>query len=110
MKAKSGTLQRAILGAVGMAILAGSAAAYGQVEPPRTRTDRSSQNDEPLKQVRTQDVAVLFVDIVGFTSYAEGKTPEETITTLREFHGQMWLEVFLVRLASSEFEPGLILI
>ena len=26
-----------------------------------------SRNDEPLKQVRTQNVAVLFVDIVGFT-------------------------------------------
>jgi adenylate cyclase len=25
------------------------------------------KNDEPRKQVRTQDVAVLFVDIVGFT-------------------------------------------
>ena len=28
-----------------------------------------SKNDEPLKQVRTQNVAVLFVDIVGFTAY-----------------------------------------
>ena len=34
-----------------------------------------SKNDEPLKQVRTQNVAVLFVDIVGFTAYADGKNP-----------------------------------
>ena len=34
-----------------------------------------SKNDDPLKQVRTQDVAVLFADIVGFTAYADGRSP-----------------------------------
>lgn len=53
-----------------------------------------SQNDEPLKQVRTQDVAVLFVDIVGFTSFAADKTPEQVIETLRAFHKRMEAEVF----------------
>ncbi|MDQ8732035.1 adenylate/guanylate cyclase domain-containing protein [Bradyrhizobium sp. LHD-71] len=53
-----------------------------------------SKNDEPLKQVRTQKVAVLFVDIVGFTAYADGKDPEEVIRTLREFHGLMEHQVF----------------
>lgn len=53
-----------------------------------------SKNDEPLKQVRTQNVAVLFVDIVGFTAFADGKNPEEIIGTLREFHGLMEHEVF----------------
>ena len=53
-----------------------------------------SKNDEPLKQVRTQNVAVLFVDIVGFTAYADGKNPEEVIGTLREFHGLMEHQVF----------------
>jgi adenylate cyclase len=53
-----------------------------------------SKNDEPLKQVRTQNVAVLFVDIIGFTAYADGKNPEEVIGTLREFHGLMEHEVF----------------
>ena len=57
--------------------------------------DELSKNDEPLKQVRTQDIAVLFVDIVGFTSFADGKPPEEVIGTLREFHGRMEHEVFL---------------
>ena len=28
-----------------------------------------SQNDDPLKRVRTQDIAVLFVDIVGFLQF-----------------------------------------
>ena len=53
-----------------------------------------SKNDEPLKQVRTQNVAVLFVDIIGFTAYADGKNPEEVIGTLREFHGLMEHQVF----------------
>ncbi len=53
-----------------------------------------SQNDEPLKQVRNQNIAVLFVDIVGFTEFAAGKTPEQVIVTLRAFHGRMEREVF----------------
>jgi adenylate cyclase len=53
-----------------------------------------SKQDEPLKQVRTQNVAVLFVDIVGFTAFADTRTPEEVVRTLREFHGLMEQEVF----------------
>jgi adenylate cyclase len=53
-----------------------------------------SGNDEPLKQVRTQNVAVLFADIVGFTRYADGRSPTEVIETLRLFHQRMEQEVF----------------
>jgi adenylate cyclase len=53
-----------------------------------------SGNDEPLKQVRTQNVAVLFADIVGFTAYADGRSPTEVIDTLRAFHQRMEREVF----------------
>ena len=53
-----------------------------------------SKNDEPLKQVRTQDVAVLFADIVGFTAYSDGRSPTEVIGTLRRFHERMEREVF----------------
>jgi adenylate cyclase len=53
-----------------------------------------SRNDEPLKQVRTQNVAVLFADIVDFTAYADGRTPVEIIGTLRLFHERMEREVF----------------
>ena len=53
-----------------------------------------SGNDEPLKQVRTQNVAVLFADIVGFTAYADGRDPREIIGTLRQFHERMEGEVF----------------
>ncbi|WP_291853783.1 adenylate/guanylate cyclase domain-containing protein [Bradyrhizobium sp.] len=53
-----------------------------------------SRNDQPLKQVRTQNVAVLFADIVDFTAYADGRTPVEIIGTLRLFHERMEREVF----------------
>jgi adenylate cyclase len=56
--------------------------------------DELSAHDEPLKQVRTQNVAVLFVDIVGFTAFAVGPEPEELIRILREFHARMEQEVF----------------
>jgi adenylate cyclase len=53
-----------------------------------------SRNDESLKQVRTQNVAVLFVDIIGFTAFAGARTPEEVVRTLRKFHALMEQEVF----------------
>ncbi|MEH2508203.1 adenylate cyclase [Bradyrhizobium sp. AZCC 1578] len=53
-----------------------------------------SGNDEPLTRVRTQDVAVLFADIVGFTAYSDGRDPKEVIDTLRQFHERMEREVF----------------
>lgn len=56
--------------------------------------DELSQNDDPLKQIRTQDVAVLFVDIVGFTQYSNARDPTDVIKTLREFHALMEKAVF----------------
>ncbi len=53
-----------------------------------------SQNDEPLKQVRKEDIAVLFIDIVGFTKFAAGRDPYEVIEVLRGFHARMETEVF----------------
>lgn len=56
--------------------------------------DELSQNDEPLKQVRRQDIAILFVDIVNFTGYSADRDPYEVIELLRGFHGRMESEVF----------------
>lgn len=53
-----------------------------------------SHNDEPLKQIRSQNVAVMFVDIVGFTRLSEGRDPYDVIELLRGFHGRMEREVF----------------
>lgn len=56
--------------------------------------DELSQNDEPLKQVRKENVAVLFIDIVGFTKFASGRDPYDVIEVLRGFHARMETEVF----------------
>jgi adenylate cyclase len=50
--------------------------------------------DEPLGAVRRQSVAVLFVDIVGFTRMAETMVPEAVVTMLREFHDRMTAQIF----------------
>ena len=56
--------------------------------------DQLSQNDEPLKQVRKEQIAILFIDIVGFTKYASGRDPYAVIELLRGFHARMETEVF----------------
>jgi adenylate cyclase len=53
-----------------------------------------AERDEPLGAVRRQTVAVLFVDIVGFTRMAEGMAPETVVTMLRQFHDRMTAEIF----------------
>ncbi|MEM8655146.1 MAG: adenylate/guanylate cyclase domain-containing protein [Pseudomonadota bacterium] len=59
-----------------------------------TMVEELSTKDEPLGQIRSHDAAVLFVDIVGFTAYADGRPAEEVIETLRAFHARMESEVF----------------
>ena len=53
-----------------------------------------STKDEPLGQIRSHDAAVLFVDIVGFTAFSDGRPAQEVIETLRAFHARMESEVF----------------
>ncbi len=53
-----------------------------------------SHNDEPLKQIRTHDVAVLFIDIIDFTNVAANREPRDVIELLRGFHARMEAEVF----------------
>ena len=50
--------------------------------------------DEPLGAVRRQSVAVMFVDIVGFTRMAERMMPEAVVTMLRRFHDRMTGQIF----------------
>jgi adenylate cyclase len=50
--------------------------------------------DEPIGVVRRQTVAVLFVDIVGFTRMAEAMAPEAVVTLLRQFHERMTAQIF----------------
>jgi adenylate cyclase len=50
--------------------------------------------DEPLGAVRRQTVAVMFVDIVGFTAMAETMPPEAVVNMLRDFHNRMTRQIF----------------
>ena len=44
--------------------------------------------DDPLESHR-RDVTVVFLDLRGFTAFAESAGPEEVMTALAEFHGAM---------------------
>ena len=59
-----------------------------------TVVEQLAKNDEPFREVRSQNVAVLFVDIIGFTRFADDRSPAEVIETLRVFHGRMEQAVF----------------
>ncbi|WP_108839138.1 adenylate/guanylate cyclase domain-containing protein [Tateyamaria sp. Alg231-49] len=56
--------------------------------------DELSQRDEALGTVREQNAAVLFIDLIGFTSFAAERSAREVINTLRIFHGRMEACVF----------------
>jgi len=61
---------------------------------PPSIVDQMAERDQPLGAVRSQDVAVMFVDIVGFTRMAEQQTAEQTVDLLRQFHARMEAAVF----------------
>ena len=61
---------------------------------PPNIVDQLAHRDQPLGAVRDQDVAVMFVDIVGFTKFAEVREAGEIVGTLREFHARMERAVF----------------
>ncbi len=53
---------------------------------PSSLVDVLASTDHDIGAVRTQDVAVLFADIVGFTKFAEQHSPEEVMDLLRGYH------------------------
>lgn len=61
---------------------------------PPSMVDELAHRNQPMGGVRSQEVAVLFADIVGFTRYAEGREPNEVIAMLRDFHAALEEEVF----------------
>jgi adenylate cyclase len=78
---------------------------YRQVQSERERAnlsryfsasmvDELARSDEPLGPTRSQTVAVLFADLVGFSTLSVDRSPGEVIALLREFHGRMERAVF----------------
>lgn len=57
-------------------------------------TEQLAQGRSPFEASEQRKVAVLFVDMIGFTRLAEETTPERTITMLRGFHRRMAEAVF----------------
>jgi class 3 adenylate cyclase len=48
----------------------------------------SGGTDDPLQSHR-REVAVVFLDLRGFTAFAESSEPEEVMQVLREYHAEM---------------------
>ncbi len=58
------------------------------------RAEELARSAADLGHVRQQPVAVLFVDIVGFTRMGESLSPTEVIALLRQFHRRMAAAIF----------------
>ena len=56
--------------------------------------DILAERDEPFGPIRRQNLAVLFADIVGFTTLTEGMPPEDVVSLLRQFHELMTEQIF----------------
>jgi adenylate cyclase len=56
--------------------------------------DHLSDPKQLLGVVREQEVAVLFVDIVGFTKMCENSSPDTVIALLRDYHNRLGQAVF----------------
>ncbi|MGP1395837.1 MAG: adenylate/guanylate cyclase domain-containing protein [Inquilinaceae bacterium] len=56
--------------------------------------DDLARSGESLDRVAVQKVAVLFVDMVGFTRQTEAMPPDRVIALLREYHGRLARVVF----------------
>ena len=61
---------------------------------PENVVDHLASFESPVRTPRTQRIAVLFADIVGFTRLVETATSDEIIGFLRDFHQVMEEAVF----------------
>ncbi|MCB1451831.1 MAG: adenylate/guanylate cyclase domain-containing protein [Nitratireductor sp.] len=75
------------------AALASERANLSRYFPPNL-VDELAQKTKPVGEVRSQEIAVLFADIVGFTHFAENHEPTEVVAVLRRFHALLENAVF----------------
>ncbi|MGI9433620.1 MAG: adenylate/guanylate cyclase domain-containing protein [Geminicoccaceae bacterium] len=56
--------------------------------------DRLSGSNDLLGDVREQNVAILFADIIGFTRLCERETADSVVAMLRDYHNRLGEAVF----------------
>lgn len=56
--------------------------------------DALASSDHDVGAVRTQEIAVLFADIVGFTELAERYSPKKVMELLRQYHSVLENAIF----------------
>ncbi|MFQ5971961.1 MAG: adenylate/guanylate cyclase domain-containing protein [Alphaproteobacteria bacterium] len=106
--ASQGIVFLLVAGSLALAVSRSRALVFRQAQLERERSNLArhfspnmveelSNMDEPLGAARSQSVAILFADIVGFTSLAEPQPPEKVLALLREVLGLMARQVFLHR-------------
>lgn len=61
---------------------------------PSSLVDVLASANRDIGEVRTQDVAVLFSDIVGFTEFAEQHSPKQVMDLLRNYHALVERVIF----------------
>jgi len=61
---------------------------------PSSLVDAIASTNRDIRAVRSQEVAVLFTDIVGFTQYAERNTPDNVMDLLRNYHALVEKTIF----------------
>ena len=61
---------------------------------PSSLVDAIASTEHDIGAVRSQEVAVLFTDIVGFTQYAERNAPEDVMDLLRDYHALVEKAIF----------------
>lgn len=61
---------------------------------PSSLVDSLASTNHDIGAVRSQEVAVLFTDIVGFTEYAERTNPDDVMDLLRQYHALVESAIF----------------
>lgn len=61
---------------------------------PESLVDTLASTDHDIGAVRSQEVAVLFTDIVGFTKFAERNDPDTVMDLLRDYHAFIEKAIF----------------
>ncbi len=65
----------------------------------------SGDLDDPLK-TRRREVTVVFLDLRGFTAFADTSEPEEVMGLLRTYHGEMGKLIDAYQGTLEQFTPG----